>query len=138
MATRREKRLLVLGRLAQADAAQLSDRAIARELGVSQPFVSALRRQRDEASGEPAETLEDAAPEPSSARPGFWWEVGRLSREHTDDDVLGVAESPELARELRAQGYHYSWGLGVMVRTAFRPASEDDDGRALTDADPFR
>jgi hypothetical protein len=43
--TRRQKRLLVLGRLAEADGMVLSDRAIARELGVSQPFVSALRRR---------------------------------------------------------------------------------------------
>lgn len=41
-----QKRLLVKGRLAEADAATLSDRAIARELGVSQPFVSAIRRSR--------------------------------------------------------------------------------------------
>ena len=42
--TRRQKRLLVLGRLLEADASTLSDRAIARELGVSQPFVGAMRR----------------------------------------------------------------------------------------------
>jgi hypothetical protein len=41
----REKRLLVLGRLTQADADSLSDRAVARELGVSQPFVGAMRRR---------------------------------------------------------------------------------------------
>jgi DNA-binding CsgD family transcriptional regulator len=46
--TRREKNLLVKGRLLEPDAAGLSDRAIARELGVSQPFVSALRRQVSE------------------------------------------------------------------------------------------
>src|SRR5688572_16763642 len=44
--TRRQKRLLVQGRLIEEDAREMSDRAIARELRVSQPFVSALRRQR--------------------------------------------------------------------------------------------
>lgn len=43
--TRRQKRLLVGGRLAEPDAGDLSDRAIARELSVSQPFVSAMRRR---------------------------------------------------------------------------------------------
>src|SRR5687768_14115738 len=44
MPTRRQKRLLVQGRLIEPDAPGLSDRAIARELRVSQPFVSAMRR----------------------------------------------------------------------------------------------
>lgn len=39
-----EKRLAVRGRLSEPDADDLSDRAIARELNVSQPFVSAVRR----------------------------------------------------------------------------------------------
>lgn len=39
-----EKRMLVRGRLATPDSAGLSDRQIARELGLSQPFVSAQRR----------------------------------------------------------------------------------------------
>ena len=43
--TRRQKRLVVGGRLIEPDAEGLSDRAIARELGVSQPFVSAMRRR---------------------------------------------------------------------------------------------
>lgn len=43
--TRRLKLLVVLGRLVEPDAPELSDRAIARELGVSQPFVSKLRRR---------------------------------------------------------------------------------------------
>lgn len=42
--SRRQKRLLVRGRLSEPGAAAMSDRAIARELGVSQPFVSAQRR----------------------------------------------------------------------------------------------
>jgi hypothetical protein len=42
--TKKQKRLLVRLRLTQADAASMSDRAIARELGVSQPFVGAQRR----------------------------------------------------------------------------------------------
>lgn len=45
---RRQKRLVTLGRLRERDAASLSDRAIARELGVSQPFVSRLRREADQ------------------------------------------------------------------------------------------
>jgi len=43
--THRQKRLLVQGRLMEPDAATRSDRAIARELGVSQPFVGGLRRR---------------------------------------------------------------------------------------------
>lgn len=43
--TKRQKQLIVWGRLAQPDASELSDRGIARELGVSQPFVSKLRRR---------------------------------------------------------------------------------------------
>lgn len=42
--TQRQKRMLVRLRLAQTDAASMSDRALARELGVSQPFVGAQRR----------------------------------------------------------------------------------------------
>jgi len=41
--TWKDKRVLVETRFAQPDAAKLSDRAIARELQVSQPFVSKLR-----------------------------------------------------------------------------------------------
>ena len=39
-----EKRMLVRGRLIAPDSEGLSDRQIARELGLSQPFVSAQRR----------------------------------------------------------------------------------------------
>ena len=39
-----EKRMLVRGRLIDPDSERCSDREIARELGLSQPFVSAQRR----------------------------------------------------------------------------------------------
>ncbi len=42
--THKQKRLLVKLRLTQTDAASMSDRALARELGVSQPFVGSQRR----------------------------------------------------------------------------------------------
>lgn len=42
---RHRLRLAVRGRLAEAAGERLSDRAIARELGVSQPFVSAIRQE---------------------------------------------------------------------------------------------
>src|SRR5690349_13925100 len=60
-----QKRARVLERLVQPDAADLSDREIARELGVSQPFVSKLRK-----SLSPAEGDQDDAPatsEPTAA-----------------------------------------------------------------------
>src|SRR5262245_25204175 len=50
--TNKEKRAMVRVRLSQADAAELSDRAIARELNVSQPFVSGVRRSLSRASGD--------------------------------------------------------------------------------------
>lgn len=43
--THKQKRLFARLRLKCQDAEGLSDRAIARELGVSQPFVSALRKK---------------------------------------------------------------------------------------------
>ena len=42
--TRKQKGMLVRLRLTQLDAATMSDRALARELGVSQPFVGSQRR----------------------------------------------------------------------------------------------
>jgi len=44
MSLHEEKRNRVLGRLLQPDAATVSDRAIARQCGVSQPFVSKWRK----------------------------------------------------------------------------------------------
>jgi hypothetical protein len=40
----KEKRSRVIERLSRSDAVSLSDRAIARQCGVSQPFVSKLRK----------------------------------------------------------------------------------------------
>jgi hypothetical protein len=56
--TRRQKQLIVLGRLAEPDAACFSDRALARQLGVSQPFVSAQRRLLTGAAGRPSTRIE--------------------------------------------------------------------------------
>jgi hypothetical protein len=56
--TRRQKQLIVLGRLAEPDAACFSDRALARQLGVSQPFVSAQRRLITGVAGRPGTTNE--------------------------------------------------------------------------------
>lgn len=80
--TRRQKRLLVQGRLAEADADTLSDRAIARELGVSQPFVSALRRSVGK--GRPRRTIgADEHPQlPVSSQQG-------LDRFHDQTGPLG-------------------------------------------------
>src|SRR5438093_5062189 len=107
MTTRREKRLLVLGRLAQGDAATLSDRAIARELGVSQPFVGALRRlcgrreqkRRDAALKQPAAADVDQSTPPAVTSatvgvPGFW--DGARANEV---DLLGVEEPRQFSSE---------------------------------------
>ena len=82
--TRRQKRWLVRGRLAEPDAVAISDRAIARELGVSQPFVSALRRLSHGAPGAGApDTVSDPAPlaEGATSSPA-------APRPTGDDDVL--------------------------------------------------
>lgn len=81
--TRRQKRLLVAGRLSEAGATDMSDRAIARELGVSQPFVSAIRRKGRLTS--PEAQPPSAGPEchrPTSAQQ---W----LDRNHDDWSALG-------------------------------------------------
>lgn len=112
--TRRQKRLLVQGRFSESDAGELSDRAIARELGVSQPFVSGLRRRLGLTRGSHSLDVEMSPTErgPSTA----------------DIDVLGIqeAQSPETER----------WLEGHDLCTAY---SDDDHGvgQALRDHDPF-
>ena len=89
-AINRQKRLLVLGRLAEPDADRLSDRAIARELNVSQPFVGRVRRPAGPVRSAPTQP---AAPIPASVarrwigRPHV---EGPLGRGTGDEDVLGV------------------------------------------------
>lgn len=76
-----EKRLMVIGRLSEPDAEGLTDRAIARELGVSQPFVSALRRHgSDNYSKVPRE-------EPlGTEEPDFPYEPNRVPSEMVSRD----------------------------------------------------
>lgn len=125
--TRRQKRLLVVGRLVEADAEGLSDRAIARELGVSQPFVSAIRRRAGrrpvERGNRALETLNGAG-----------------ASERQDTSRGGQLLSVEVHEATGAQQWlnrnHDAWSsLGPVRRVAW-PASWDGP-RALADADPY-
>jgi hypothetical protein len=116
--TRRQKRFLVLGRLGEPDANVVSDRSIARELGVSQPFVSAMRRRV-------------GATAPRGTRPA---RTGIEERQPTGTrDVLG-AEVPSLSGEDKAitdfYGYRGSW----VARSVY----DQGVGRALMGDDPFK
>ena len=113
--TRRQKRLLVIGRLTEESAANCSDRAIARELGVSQPFVSGLRRRsRPTTATAPAIVGTEAATVAalSKAPPGRYLERVTTAQEALDRAVAH--------RQLS--------------RTRFRPL---EPSRALTEWDPF-
>jgi len=108
--THKHKRLFVRLRLTQADAASMSDRALARELGVSQPFVGAQRRS----FGPPQATVVDAGLAPSSV-------LERTFNASQDGrDPLDRQWNPSVQRdEVRSP------------RAPFAP------GRALCDGDPF-
>jgi len=122
----------VRGRLAEPDAVAISDRAIARELGVSQPFVSALRRLSHGAPGagapdtvsDPAPLAENATSSPAAPRP-----TG-------DDDVLSgetvpgpsAADDPgDPADDMQVRP----------VRWVRWHPEDDDASHALKDWDPF-
>jgi hypothetical protein len=78
---RNQKRLVVLRRLSQADASGLSDREIARQCAVSQPFVSKLRHAiRAEVSGAQKYHADKAADNGCvvSIRPLLWVQAKML------------------------------------------------------------
>lgn len=113
----RQKRLIVRGRLAELDAGSMSDRAIARELNVSQPFVSALRRElqpsEDEEENEENERLSLVSERP------FHKEL----------------EIPEA--DLNCRTAHPSLDTTPRARWVRQSPSQLDVGRALTNFDPF-
>ena len=120
--TRRQKRLIVLGRLASLDAAAMSDRAIARELGVSQPFVSALRR--DHSHGR---APNGATPPTSQDNPG----CSEADRKGKD-----VAHSLEDLAEIR----HVACNLNERPMFRWVPHNErvlEACGRARSEFDPY-
>lgn len=120
-----EKRMLVRGRLAAPDAARLSDRQIARELGVSQPFVSAQRRvvRGVEAESVPAENARQMNAGPTSHP---------MILERACPDV--IEERPGEARS----AIFTPVGLGRVgwVRRP-TPWSFDDDPRRTSQPNPF-
>src|SRR5688572_6661305 len=100
--------MLVQLRLAQPDAAAMSDRALARELGVSQPFVGAQRRL---------------------IQP-------RLPAHHsTNEPIQSVFRERTTTAQEALDRYHDQWSALGKVRRVSWPA-ELDSPRALTDADP--
>ena len=105
---------MVQGRLAEPDAENLSDRAIARELDVSQPFVSALRRGSQVLEEVPGEEEVHVAIE-DCLEPSFREEV--------------LDRSAESSRAFLDTTPRASW-----VR---RSSLQMDVGRALHNFDPF-
>ena len=118
----------------------MSDRAIARELGVSQPFVSGLLRQTDlarwtrqgEAADYPEQPIETVA---TSAR---------ASQRPSDRDVRGeasalVADERTTSPQEWLDRYHDEHSLLGRVRRVGRSVGDDDDdvSHALRDGDPF-
>ena len=118
---RAEKRILALGRLIDPEADALSDRAIARELGVSQPLVSKCRhqvnewldevfRQGQEDANEAADTVPDDAP--------------RFRRISVD--------------ELALEGFDPVAPANPHIHQSLRRCEDQfSAGRALIDFDPF-
>jgi len=118
----------------------MSDRAIARELGVSQPFVSGLRRQTDlarctrqgEAADYPEQPIETVATS------------GRASQRPSDRDVRGeasalVADERTTSPQEWLDRYHDEHSLlGRVRRVAWAVGDDDDDvSHVLRDGDPF-
>lgn len=135
--SRRQKRLLVRGRLTESDAAKLSDRAIARELGVSQPFVSAQRRLVCPSAG--TESCQPQNAHVLSHR-HVAENVGVPERA-SDRDVLGgawrdpKAESVQGSQE-RARAFLDNTPRATWVQRHHWLAHEGPC-RALSDGDPF-
>jgi hypothetical protein len=147
--TQQQKRLLVRRRFAKPDAASRSDRAIARELGVSQPFVSALRFK----GGWPRAVRYQCLPLKKrgniAACPEAFAAVRyqpplrkALAPQPTGDlDVLGVEDLAVVESE-RVTGSHEALDrfhdehspLGRVSRSRF---VEDGVGAVLHDFDPF-
>jgi hypothetical protein len=78
--TNEEKRTRAQQRLLQPDAASLSDRAIAAELGVSQPFISALRNAMGLRQGSDNAVSGDNGHEPSDNEAPEPTETGAAGR----------------------------------------------------------
>lgn len=129
--TRRQKRLLVGGRLVEPDSDRLSDRAIARELGVSQPFVSSIRRRAGETHGRRHVHVAggfDASPEPAGlALPGW--------NEHRPGSSSVECSRPTSAQQWLDRNHDECSPLGRVRRIAW-PAAWDVS-RADSDDDPF-
>jgi hypothetical protein len=128
--TRRQKRLLVGGRLVEPDARGLSDRAIARELGVSQPFVSAIRRTAGQRQ----------APRRPSASGGLGMGAASVAASSASNERWLNETSAECSRPTSAQqwldrNHDECSPLGRVRRVAW-PASWDELP-AATSGDPY-
>jgi hypothetical protein len=123
--SRAQKRLLVYGRLVMPDAAQLSDRAVARELGVSQPFVSARRRVLREWLATGGNSSRDLNRNKIS-RPRSACEspTGELDVLGADDDLWASSGRATTAQQ-SLDRLHDEWGPIGRVRRVAWPAEEE-------------
>ena len=107
--TRRQKVMLVELRLKQDDAAGKSDRALARELGVSQPFVGKQRRRL------------------SMARP---------HRKDNRNRAAAVLVEHTTTAQQALEQFHDQWSAIGGVRRVSWPVN-GDNSRARRDKDPY-
>ena len=118
---RAEKRILALGRLIDPDADALSDRAIARELGVSQPLVSKCRHQVNEWLDEVFQQGQEDASGAADTVPD---DPPRFRRISVDELALEGFDPVAPANPSRHQSLR-------------RCVDQSPAGRALIDFDPF-
>ena len=131
-----DKRSRVLARLSQPDAAKLSDRAIARELRVSQPFVGKLRRSLSPqlATSEQGGSCENA--DHNRSRSGV---LGNRGASTDNEAVAGIHLTPmplrmtTAAQALRRDHDERS-PIGPCRRVSWPVEVEPE----ITDYDPFR
>lgn len=157
---RHRLRLMVRGRLAQAAGERLSDRAIARELGVSQPFVSAIRQEagiapkygRLERRGDcdhrvVGQPSDDGLSNATRVSYSVEAEMQRRGIPTGDWDPLGAGDGPVFETDTPDESTSAQAALdrecaglrGFTVRHRPRPRDEDDDRpRRSLDWDPYQ
>lgn len=140
MLTRREKRLIVQGRLLDPDTAALSDRAIARELDVSQPFVGSVRRRLALRSSATRETEEVVAREPVvNRRPPHAGAVatGNLDVLGVEPDRSSTATDGATSAQAALDRFHNEHsGIGRIVRV-WRSGNPDEVADGVAQTEPF-
>ena len=115
----------------ESDASDRSDRAIAKELGVSQPFVSALRRVADARMATRPEAACDDEMNPGTRRP-----------RPCDDNELVAGDVPieppghtSTAQEALDRFHDQHSPLGRVRRVGW--PDYDENTRTMTEWDPF-